>query len=193
MESGGLDGEAVDGLGFAEQVSEAPLVGKGEDLGEAGLAEVAVDEEDALVDLGEGDAEVGDGGGFAFLGAGGSEDDDARAVAVLAGEEDGGEGGAEGLGEEGGLALPGDELDGVVGVAGRGVGGEGVALAVIEVAAGVEVAGGDDAELGEVEVEGRVAGGLDGAVDALAGDDEDDAEEEPVRRPRAVFMVRSGL
>ena len=123
----------------------------------AGAAEVGVDEEDFAADFGDGDGEVAGDGGFAFAGAGGGEDEGAGFGVVGRGavaEEDGDEGGAETFGDGGGFALEGGEFDaGAVEFAADADFGAGENLLL--------GGGGDDAEFGEIEVDGafrRAAG-----------------------------------
>ena len=74
---------AAHGLhGFAERDfteqhgGEADVVGDVEEGVDAGAAQVAVDDDDALADIREGDGQVGDGGGLALGGAGAGDLDD---------------------------------------------------------------------------------------------------------------------
>ena len=94
-------GKVFDGVLLAEDVTQAPTVGLIEDLVQARTAEIAVDQQDLVADFGEGDSQVTDDGCLAFVGTRTGNHQDLGTVSVMAGGEDGSEGGAEGLRDTG--------------------------------------------------------------------------------------------
>jgi hypothetical protein len=76
----------------------------------ARFAKIGVNQQGLLIHLGDGDSEVADHGRFSFRRTGAGDHHDPRPTAVFAGEKDGDQGGAEGLGHDGRFALPGNEF-----------------------------------------------------------------------------------
>ena len=165
------------------------------DFVQSRLAQVAIDEEDSPADLRQGQRQVAGHGGLAFPRAGAGERDDARPVAVLAAIQNGGQGGAEGIGKRGRSLLPGDQLHRALPILFFGFPGfRAPGLAIVgEAAAACRIGRGDDAQFGHVEIERGLAGGLDAAVGALAHDDEDDAEKAAGEQAEYGVQEEAGL